>query len=197
MSEEWETRHSLLMRAKDPTNDEAWTEFVMYYEKFIYHLLHRLNINADDFYDLVQDILIKLWKNLHSYEKQRAKFRSWLAFVVRNTVYDYFDREGRRSKALKRSHEIENYLRETSASEVEEIIEREWIIHVTNLALKRIEKVFSGKAIRVFSLSLDGMSVDDIARELNLQKTSVYTLRNRVKARYIKEVHVLMEQLEQ
>ena len=59
-----------------------------------------------------------------------------------------------------------------------------------------MEKVFSGKAIRVFSLSLDGMSVEQIAEQLNLQKTSVYTLRNRVKARYIKEIHALMGQLE-
>ena len=196
MSEEWETRHSLLIRAKDLSNEEAWAEFVTYYEKFIYHLLHRLNINADDFYDLVQDILVKLWKNLNSYEERRAKFRSWLAFVVRNTVYDYFDREKRRNKALRREHEIANHLRETPVTEVEAMIEKEWIIYVTDLAMQRMEKVFSGKAIRVFSLSLDGMSVEQIAEQLNLQKTSVYTLRNRVKARYIKEIHALMGQLE-
>jgi RNA polymerase sigma factor (sigma-70 family) len=196
VSEEWETRHSLLIRAKDPSNEEAWAEFVTYYEKFIYHLLHRLNINADDFYDLVQDILVKLWKNLNSYEERRAKFRSWLAFVVRNTVYDYFDREKRRNKALRREHEIANHLRETPVTEVEAMIEKEWIIYVTDLAMQRMEKVFSGKAIRVFSLSLDGMSIEQIAEQLNLQKTSVYTLRNRVKARYIKEIHALMGQLE-
>ena len=64
MSEEWKTRQSLLIRAKDPTDEEAWAEFVKYYEKFIFHLLHRLNINADDFNDLVQEVLIKLWKSL-------------------------------------------------------------------------------------------------------------------------------------
>ena len=54
MSEEWNTRQSLLMRAKDPTDEEAWADFVKYYERFIYHLLHRMNLKADDFEDMVQ-----------------------------------------------------------------------------------------------------------------------------------------------
>ena len=49
MSEEWKTRQSLVLRAKDPTDEEAWADFVKYYERFIYHLLHRMNVNADDF----------------------------------------------------------------------------------------------------------------------------------------------------
>ena len=32
MSDEWKTRQSLLMRAQDPTDEEAWSEFVKYYE---------------------------------------------------------------------------------------------------------------------------------------------------------------------
>lgn len=196
MSDEWKTRQSLLMRAKDPTDEEAWAEFVTYYEKFIFHLLHRMNINADDFEDMVQVVLVKLWKNLQSYDLRKAKFRSWLAHVVRNAVYDYFAREKRRSVAMQKEHEIANHLRETPATEVEAMIEKEWIIYLTGLAMDRMRKVFSGEAVHVFELSLEGKSAEEIARQLNLKITSVYTLRNRVKARYIKEIHALMVQLE-
>jgi RNA polymerase sigma factor (sigma-70 family) len=196
LSEEWKTRQSLLMRAKDPTDEEAWAEFVKYYEKFIYHLLHRMNINADDFNDLVQDVLVKLWKNLKSYEVTEAKFRTWLARVVRNAVYDYFSREKRRSAAMEKEQEITRRLYDTSASDMEAMIEREWITYVSGLALDRMRMVFSGDAVHVFTMSLDGASTEEIAKKLNLKTASVYTLRNRVKARYIKEIHALMVQLE-
>ncbi|VGO20680.1 RNA polymerase sigma factor [Pontiella sulfatireligans] len=184
------------MRAKDPTDEEAWAEFVKYYEKFIFHLLHRMSINADDFHDLVQEVLIKLWKSLKTYDRSQSGFRTWLARVVRNAVWDYFAREKRRSTAMAKEQEIANHLRETPATEVEAMIEKEWIIYLTGLAMERMCKVFSGEAVNVFALSLDGKSTEEIAKQLKLKTTSVYTLRNRVKARYIKEVHALMEQLE-
>lgn len=196
MGEEWKTRQSLLIRAKNPTDEEAWAEFVKYYQRFIFHLLHRMNINADDFDDLVQDILVKLWKNLKSYNPDESKFRTWLARVVRNAVYDYFSKEKRRSVTREKEQEIAIQLQATSVTNVEAMIEKEWISHLSGLALDRMRKVFSGDAVKVFTMSLDGATTEEIAKKLNLKTASVYTLRNRVKARYIKEIHALIEQLE-
>lgn len=155
LSDEWKTRQSLLMRAKDPSDEEAWAEFVKYYERFIFHLLHRMNINADDFNDLVQDILVKLWKNLKSYDVEKAKFRTWLAGVVRNAVYDYFSREKRRSVTLEKEQEITSRLYNTSANDMEVMIEKEWISYLSGLAMDRMQKVFSGDAA-LFNRRLQG-----------------------------------------
>ena len=196
MSEEWKTRQSLLIRAKDPTDEEAWADFVKYYERFIFHLLHRMNISADDFNDLVQDILVKLWKNLKSYTASKAKFRTWLARVVRNVVYDFYSCEQRRSNAMGKHQDIAQHLHNTSENDVEKMIEKEWIAYLSELALDRMRTVFSGDAVNVFTMSLEGATTKEIAGKLELKPDSVYTLRNRVKARYIKEVHALMVQLE-
>ena len=195
MSEDWNTRQSLLMRAKDPTDDRAWEDFVRYYERFIFHLLHRMNIKTDDFNNLVQEILIKLWKNLGSYDQEKGKFRTWLARVVRNTVYDFFRQEQRQHFSKEDKQDVAAHLYR-SEDEFETMIEKEWIAHLSGLALDRLKKVFSGKAVDVFMMSLSGIATQEIAKRLELKVATVYTLRNRVRARYIKEIHALIEQLE-
>ena len=79
---------------------------------------------------------------------------------------------------------------------IEHIAEREWEIHLKNMALENIEPLFSGKAVEVFKLSLTGMSVEEIASKLELKENSVYRLKNRVKERLIQEIIHLREELE-
>ncbi len=196
MSEEWNTRQSLLIRAKDPTDEEAWAEFVKYYERFIYHLLHRMNIKADDFEDMVQVVLVKLWKNLQSYEKQQAKFRTWLARVVRNAVYDYYQAEKRRGYVIAGYVPVEEFSHASEGSDLEQMIQREWELYMTNFALERLRGIFSEAAVQVFELSLEGKPVKEISGQLKINVDSVYTLKNRVKARFIKEVNAIMREVE-
>ncbi|VGO22893.1 RNA polymerase sigma factor [Pontiella sulfatireligans] len=196
MNEEWNTRQSLVLRAKDPTDEEAWADFVKYYERFICHLLHRMNINADDFEDMVQVVLVKLWKNLQSYEKQQAKFRTWLAHVVRNAVYDYYKAEQRRGNVIAGNVPIEESIHASEGSDLEQMIQKEWELYMTNFALERLRGIFSETAVKVFEFSLEGRSVKAIAEQLDIRIDSVYTLKNRVKARFIKEVNAIMREVE-
>jgi len=196
LSDEWKTRQSLLMRAQDPTDEEAWSEFVKYYENFIYHILHQLNINPSDCSDLVQDILVKLWKSLKTYDSSQAKFRNWLGRVVRNAAFDYFSSIKRRRVLMEKEQDIVGILHATSQSDMEKLVEEEWMVYLTNQALDRMREVFSGEAVNVFSLTLDGLPVEEIAKQLNLSPASVYTLRCRVKSRFIKEVRALMGRVE-
>lgn len=196
MAEGWVTRKSLILRARDPEDKQAFEDFVRYYERFIFHVLHRMNVSANDFDDLVQNVLLKLWHNLASYDAEKARFRTWLGVVVRNAVYDQFAENKRRGKLL--DHELESMqrLESENAPEIERLIEQEWAQHVTSLALQRIEKVFSEEAVKSFTMSADGASAKDIAAELNLTVDSVYTLKSRVKARFIKEVKAVIDEVE-
>jgi RNA polymerase sigma-70 factor (ECF subfamily) len=196
LNEEWNTRQSLVLRAKDPTDEEAWADFVKYYERFIYHLLHRMNINADDFEDMVQVVLVKLWKNLQRYEKKQAKFRTWLAHVVRNAVYDFYKAEQRRGNVIASNVPIEESNHASEGSDLEQMIQKEWELYMTNFALERLRGIFSETAMKVFEFSLEGRSAKAIAEQLDISIDSVYTLKNRVKARFIKEVNAIMREVE-
>lgn len=196
MNDRWMTRKSLIFRAKNPDDSQAWEEFVKYYERFIFHVLHRMNVSAGDFDDLVQNILLKLWRSIASYNPGKARFRTWLGVVVRNAVYDQFTETKRHRKLQQQEFDFLQKLEEEPASEIEQIIEQEWAEYVTSLAMERIQKLFSDEAVKSFTMSLDGTSAKDIAEELNLSPDSVYTLKSRVKARFIKEIKAVIDELE-
>ncbi|VGO19335.1 RNA polymerase sigma factor [Pontiella sulfatireligans] len=195
-NEQFITRKTLLQRASDPDDEAAWTEFVSYYEGFIRILILKMNVAPDMRDDLSQDILVKVWKKLSSYDADRAGFRSWLSGIIRNTVYAYFDTYARRQKKhtlYKSDHEVSGL---GSVEEFDTLFQREWKVYITKLAIDKVRDSFSGKAMDVFELSLDEVPAEEIARRLNMQRFSVYSLKNRVKRRLLKEVEKLREELE-
>lgn len=196
LTERWETRRSLILRARNADDSEAWEEFVRYYERFIYHVLHRMNVSTSEFDDLVQNVLMKLWKSIASYDPDKARFRTWLGVVVRNAVYDQFAETQRHRKLLENESEALQRLEQEPASEIEQLIEREWADYVSNLAMERVEKLFSEEAVKSFTMSLDGASAKEIAELLNMSTDSVYTLKSRVKSRLIKEIKAVIDELE-
>ena len=155
-----------------------------------------MNVSASDFDDLVQNVLLKLWRSIASYNPGKARFRTWLGVVVRNAVYDQFAETQRRRKLLQQELEFLQMLEEEPASEIEHLIEQEWAEYVTSLAMERIQKLFSDEAVKSFTMILDGTSAKEIAEELNLSPDSVYTLKSRVKARFIKEIKAVIDELE-
>jgi RNA polymerase sigma factor (sigma-70 family) len=189
--EQWKTRQTLIGRARDPDDSQAWDEFTDYYAGFIRMVLMQLQAPPDDLEDLSQIILVKLWKNLSTVElgRDHARFRTWLGTVIRNTVYTHCSQAASRKR------------RETNAAvanavppDIEDIIESEWRKHIIALVIERLNTSFSGKAMDVFMMTLDGKSVADIASALELTKDSVYVLRNRVQSRFRKEARQLFDQ---
>jgi RNA polymerase sigma-70 factor (ECF subfamily) len=113
-------------------------------------------------------------------------------------VTDFIRKRTRDANRLKKAGKDETltYLKAIRLPEINAIAEREWEIHLTNLALENIESLFSGKAVAAFRLTLKGRSVEEIAKELDLKENSVYRLKNRVKDRLIQEIMHLREELE-
>jgi RNA polymerase sigma-70 factor (ECF subfamily) len=193
VDDKWKTRKTLIDRARDPNNAEAWDEFAGYYEGFIRMLLTKLQVPPDDHKDLSQDVLLELWEGLPKMEHGRngAKFRTWMGTVIRNTVYTH----GSKNASRKR-RDANAAAPDIVPPDLDDVIEREWRDHIIELVIERLQASFSGKAMNVFMMTLDDRSTDDIAAELELTKDSVYVLRNRVRSRFLKEAKMLRNQLE-
>jgi len=198
-NEKYITRQTLLMRAQDPDDGDAWEEFIHFYKPFIFQILHRMKINVNDFDDLVQDILLKLWKGLPKYDKQKAKFRTWLSCVTRNTVISFFRTKSSRPDLLGvEDHVLEDaaFLNSYSSAELEKLFEDEWRAYLCNMALENIKKLFTGNAVEAFILSQKGMKPQEIAEKLNLTKESVSVLTCRVRSKFSSELKKLVNNLE-
>ncbi len=194
-NDQYVTRQTLLMRARNRDDQDAWGEFVVVYQRFIYHVLNRMNVSENDFDDIVQEVLVRLWEKLGTYDPEKARFRSWLSFVIRNIVLNYIKKNNIRiEKMAQLADESKESTR--SQSEIDKMIEREWKLHISNLAMQTIKELFSGKAMEVFSLSLQGLDSEDISRHLNIARDSVKVLKSRVKNRYMSEVKRLINEYE-
>jgi RNA polymerase sigma factor (sigma-70 family) len=191
--DEWKTRQTLIQRARDPNDSQAWDEFIDYYRSFIRMVLMKLQVPRDDLEDLSQAILVKLWQNLPKMEMGRddARFRTWLGTVIRNAVYTHCSQAASRKRRDAHAAKVN-----VVQGDLEDIIESEWRQHIISLVIERLNTSFSGKAMDVFTMTLDGKSVTDIASALELTNDSVYVLRNRVRSRFLKEARQLRSHLE-
>ena len=68
----------------------AWEQIVQRYNRRIYNICYRFAGSADDAQDLTQEVFIKMYRTLGSYDAGRAAFMTWLTTITRNLLVDHF-----------------------------------------------------------------------------------------------------------
>ena len=68
----------------------AWKEIVERYHRRIYNICYRFAGTAEDAQDLTQDVFIKMYRTLSSYDLERGAFMTWVTTVTRNLLVDHF-----------------------------------------------------------------------------------------------------------
>jgi len=81
---------ALLVRRCISGDAAAWEEIVQRYHRRIYNICYRFagsNNHADD---LTQEVFIKMYRTLNSYDMDRGAFMTWVTTVTRNLLVDHF-----------------------------------------------------------------------------------------------------------
>ncbi|WDE96677.1 sigma-70 family RNA polymerase sigma factor [Lentisphaera profundi] len=194
---DWNTRLTLLQRAQDPDDHQAWDDFTNYYHKFVMVILHQMGVNENDKADLAQEVLLSLWKSLPKldFDSNRAKFRTWMSSIIHRRVADHYRKVYRRSEKMEKFRSEEALEESISQPEIESLIQSEWEVYVVQTAMERVTPIFSGKAMEVFKMTMDNISSDVIAGKLDLQRNSVNKLKNRVKERLLSEIQQIKQEM--
>lgn len=189
----YRTRITLLQRIQRQHDENAWREFFSIYRNFVYSVIVRMNVSQEDAADLTQEVFLKLWKRLEELDLNTVgRFRSYLTGIARYCVIDHFRREkGRHGQKDKAREEYLFAEEKVSTSHVEAIVEEEWESFLSAKALENVSKRFSKEAISVFTDSLAGMEIKDIAEKHGLGLSTAYRLRGRVVESLVKEVRAL------
>ena len=70
----------------------AWAEMVRAHQKRVYGLCYRFTGNATDAEDLTQDVFLKVYTNLSSFDAARGSLPVWITTMTRNLLVDNFRR---------------------------------------------------------------------------------------------------------
>jgi len=68
----------------------AWEEIVQNYNRRIYNICYRFAGSADDAQDLTQEVFIKLYRTISSYDTSKGAFATWVTTITRNLLVDHF-----------------------------------------------------------------------------------------------------------
>ena len=70
----------------------AWEEIVRANNRRVYNICYRFTNSTDDAEDLTQEVFIKVYRTLASYDLEKGAFTTWLTTVTRNLLVDHFRR---------------------------------------------------------------------------------------------------------
>jgi RNA polymerase sigma-70 factor (ECF subfamily) len=96
-----QTRSTLLLRVRNPSDTKAWGEFVTLYQPLLTAYVRQRGLGEEDARDVVQDVFARLVKSLPEFEleRHRGRFRSWLWQVCQSALCDWARRQRRRTRA--------------------------------------------------------------------------------------------------
>lgn len=196
---EWVTRVTLLEKAKDSTDEIAWTEFVRYYRKYIYNVIRHMGLPHHDADEVVQMTLLKVWNAMPSfdYKPEKGHFRGWLCKIAGNCAKNYLRDRGPQEISLSvLDSDSQDSLDFSVKPEIESLAEKEWELYLPELAMKNISSSFDAKTIKVFTMLTKGLAPAEIAETLAIAESSVYVYKQRVKKRLTEEIAKLRRELD-
>ena len=68
----------------------AWEEIVQRFNRRIYNICYRFAGGGEDAEDLTQEVFIKIYRTMASFDSEKASFNTWVTTVTRNLLVDHF-----------------------------------------------------------------------------------------------------------
>ena len=87
-----EIEWSQLVRRCMDGDSGAWAELVRAHHRRVYGLCYRFTGNPADAEDLTQDLFLKVYSNLASFDTGRGSLQVWITTMTRNLLVDNFRR---------------------------------------------------------------------------------------------------------
>jgi RNA polymerase sigma-70 factor (ECF subfamily) len=81
---------AMLVRRCVAGDAAAWEEIVQNYNRRIYNICYRFAGSANDAEDLTQDVFIKMYRTLSTYDSSKGAFVTWVTTITRNLLVDHF-----------------------------------------------------------------------------------------------------------
>lgn len=191
------TSASLLIRLRDPADDDAWRQFVKLYAPMIYGLARKKGLQDADAADLMQDVFRAVANAMGKldYDRERGTFRGWLHTVTRNKIFNFLEARRHRPAASGDSA-VRDMLAETAAPDTEQQWwDEEYERRLFTMASDQVRDEFKPATWQAFwKTAVEARSVKEVSVELQLSPGAIYVAKSRVLARLREKISELREE---
>jgi RNA polymerase sigma-70 factor (ECF subfamily) len=196
MPESLQTRPSLLVRLRDPRDQEAWRTFLDLYAPLIYGFGRKNGLQDADAADLTQAVLVAVNASIGrlDYDPAKGTFRGWLYGVARNQLGKWRRSQGK-DRASGDTEDLRQLAEHPAPDDAADWWECEYQRQCFMVAAQRIRPQVQESSWSAFwKTAVDGRAPSDVATELNLSLGALYTAKSRVLALIKKEIQTLVEE---
>jgi RNA polymerase sigma-70 factor (ECF subfamily) len=68
----------------------AWEELVRSHTRLVYGACYRFTGRVDEAHDLTQEVFLRVFRSLHTFNPESGAFRTWLVRLTRNLLIDNY-----------------------------------------------------------------------------------------------------------
>jgi RNA polymerase sigma-70 factor, ECF subfamily len=153
-----------LLKQKD---SDAFTYLYDHYSDALYGIVFRIVNNEEIAQDILQEVFLKIWKNLSNYDPAKGRLFTWLLNLTRNYAIDQY-----RSREFRQQAKNQNL--EDSVNAVDKLMQGG--IKMDHIGLKDTVSKLKPEYIQVIDLLyFKGYTHDEVAKEFNIPLGTVKT----------------------
>ena len=148
-------------------DDRSFTLLYDNYSKSLYGVIFTLIKDREEAEDVLQEVFIKIWKNIDSYNDSKGRLYTWMLNIARNTSIDKL-----------RSKGFNNNLKNLSADNFVHILDdnSKTINQIDAIGIKEFIKKLKPKCIQIIDLLFfKGYTQQEASDELDIPLGTVKT----------------------
>ncbi len=183
-----ETQSSLMLRLRDPQDQQAWSVFVSIYEPLILRVMRKRGLQDADARDLTQQVIVNVMGAVERWQPDghAASFRRWLFTIARKLSLQFIQRvtpehgPARHGAGGSDMLELLNGLPEPEHRTVK-AFDEDYRDSVFHWAAEQVRSEFREPVWRAFwRTCVLNESIADVAEELGMTVGYVYVSRSRI-----------------
>ena len=165
----------------------AWDALVRAHWKRVFKLAYRFAARYDEAEDLTQEIFVKLFRSLATYDRQ-ASFETWLTRITRNLCIDHYRRRRREAQKVVDDIDLDTVSFDQLLSSPDAALAHRDEISMVRRALAQLPAAYKAP---VTLRDIRGLSYEEIAAQLQLPEGTVKSRINRGRRELAKHLRVL------
>ena len=147
--------------------EKGFTLLYDMYSKSLFSVISNLISNRDDAEDVLQEVFVKIWKNIDSYNESKGRLYTWMLNIARNTSIDKLRSKGFNNSQKNLSSDNFVHLLDDSnklVNRIDTIGIREFVEKLKPKCIKSIDLLF-----------FKGFTQQEVSEELSIPLGTVKT----------------------